>query len=148
MSNQLTRHKMSPNKISTTQIQPIYTCYISVLTNPIISSSPLCIHDHSQFWTYCGGSAVRQRPWTVSGGCEWPQETASGSCMWWPHRLGGCGRGTCAFLTPVLFFYNESKWWLDRGTSAPKLRELVEGILGLTRNSSDCERNWSAFEQL
>ncbi|XP_066365233.1 uncharacterized protein [Miscanthus floridulus] len=41
-----------------------------------------------------------------------------------------------------------AKWWLNHGTSSPNLRKLATRILGLTCSSSDCERNWSDFEQV
>ncbi|VAH27099.1 hypothetical protein VPH35_019478 [Triticum aestivum] len=44
--------------------------------------------------------------------------------------------------------FNPAKWWLNHGTNTPKLRTLASRILNLTCNSSACERNWSAFEEV
>ncbi|XBH64959.1 hypothetical protein VPH35_118630 [Triticum aestivum] len=44
--------------------------------------------------------------------------------------------------------FNLAKWWLNHGTSTPKLRTLASRILNLTCSSSACERNWSAFEEV
>nr|XP_020194526.2 uncharacterized protein LOC109780341 [Aegilops tauschii subsp. strangulata] len=44
--------------------------------------------------------------------------------------------------------FNPAKWWLNHGTSTPKLRTLASRILNLTCSSSACERNWSAFEEV
>ncbi|KAJ1267163.1 hypothetical protein BS78_07G035700 [Paspalum vaginatum] len=43
--------------------------------------------------------------------------------------------------------FDPAKWWLNHGTSSPNLRKLAIRILSLTCSSSDCERNWSVFEQ-
>ncbi|WVZ64756.1 hypothetical protein U9M48_014231 [Paspalum notatum var. saurae] len=44
--------------------------------------------------------------------------------------------------------FNPAKWWLNYGTSTPKLRILASRILNLTCSSSACEKNWSVFEQV
>ncbi|KAA0053509.1 uncharacterized protein E6C27_scaffold190G00660 [Cucumis melo var. makuwa] len=40
------------------------------------------------------------------------------------------------------------EWWDNFGQSTPNLQKFAIRILGLTCSASECERNWSVFEQL
>ncbi|XP_024156145.1 uncharacterized protein LOC112164141 [Rosa chinensis] len=62
-------------------------------------------------------------------------------------KVDGFGRGLAkAGCTQNDDNYNPVLWWNIYGNLVPKLQSMAKRILSLTRSSSGCERNWSAFE--
>ena len=41
-----------------------------------------------------------------------------------------------------------SQWWESYGDEHPELQKFAIRVLSLTCSSSECERNWSAFERV
>ncbi|PKU60096.1 hypothetical protein MA16_Dca020494 [Dendrobium catenatum] len=40
------------------------------------------------------------------------------------------------------------EWWIQFGDGTPELQRFAVKVLGLTCSSSDCERNWSTYNQM
>lgn len=47
-----------------------------------------------------------------------------------------------------MFFSNIVEWWDCFGDEKPELKAFVIKVLGLTCSASECERNWSTFNQV
>ncbi|KAL8520588.1 hypothetical protein ACS0TY_011211 [Phlomoides rotata] len=67
-------------------------------------------------------------------------------------QLSTYRHGDGMFGTPVAVRLRDSQpsaiWWENFGSNTPDLRSFAIKVLSLTCSSSDCERNWSIFENV